>query len=389
MSTPDPVASIQNNSPQFRLDYLDGLRGLSALYVVIVHVCRTVADVVGVKALPNIAQLIMIYGRDAVVIFIVLSGYCLMLPVVRSQDGRLKGGVVQYIKRRARRILPPYYAALILSLLITAFIAMNRPFTGFRLNLAQFDFSPGVLLSHIFMFHNLNPQWIYAIDGPMWSVATEWQIYFLFPILLIIWRRFSLIPAVATAFIVGFAPHLLTQNGFLDAGPVPSFLALFALGMAAADIGFSQKADRISWQTQIPWKWLTIIAYVSSFILRLKDDWKYLLVSDVLTGVGTACLIIYCSYVLIKSNRTHYPPILQLLKSRWAVLLGTFSYSLYLVHHPILHLLNLPLIGMQMSISANILVLLLVGPPISILLAYIFYLFFERSFASNFSQTGK
>ena len=47
--------------------------------------------------------------------FIVLSGYSLMIPAARN-GGELVGGFRRYIFRRARRILPPYYAALICSI---------------------------------------------------------------------------------------------------------------------------------------------------------------------------------------------------------------------------------------------------------------------------------
>jgi peptidoglycan/LPS O-acetylase OafA/YrhL len=47
----------------------------------------------------------------------VLSGFCLALPVVRG-DGFVRGGAVQFFQKRARRILPPYFLALVFSLLL-------------------------------------------------------------------------------------------------------------------------------------------------------------------------------------------------------------------------------------------------------------------------------
>lgn len=159
------IASTKNKLPKLRLDYLDGLRGLSALYVVLLHVSQIVNDRLHGDGILSTAYPVMLkYGRNAVGIFIVLSGYCLMLPVVRSEEGQLRGGVVQYIKRRARRILPPYYAALILSLLITAFVPTNYPFMGFTLNLPQSDFTLGILLSHFLLLHNLKPEWLHGIN---------------------------------------------------------------------------------------------------------------------------------------------------------------------------------------------------------------------------------
>lgn len=153
--------------------------------------------------------------------------------------------------------------------------------------------------------------------------------------------------------------------------------------MAAAEIGFSQKANQILLKERFHWKWLTIMAYLGVVTLSTRGFEHLTLITDVLTGVGTTSLIIYCTYFWTKSKRTRFPLILGLLESRWVVGLGTFSYSLYLVHYPILQLVNIPLISLHMSSTGNLLALLLVGLPLSILVAYIFHLAFERPFMSN------
>src|SRR5882672_5264093 len=107
----------RSGSPRLRLEYLDGLRGIAALYVVLFHSMVGFRGDVLPPALVS-ALKFMTYGHFSVAVFIVLSGYCLMLPVARSSDGRLSGGFAGYVKRRALRILPPYYAAVSISLLV-------------------------------------------------------------------------------------------------------------------------------------------------------------------------------------------------------------------------------------------------------------------------------
>src|SRR5438270_2616521 len=97
--------------PAPRLPFLDGLRGLAAVYVVLHHAAMMVPPA-GLGGVGSAARFVFRHGHYAVAVFIVLSGYCLMLPVARDPCGRLPGGVVGYLGRRARRILPPYYAAL-------------------------------------------------------------------------------------------------------------------------------------------------------------------------------------------------------------------------------------------------------------------------------------
>src|SRR2546421_13093474 len=98
-------------SPRPHLDYLNGLRALAALYVVLHHAYLTVWPVLLGKAPTGIdAALVgwLAYGHYSVSVFIVISGFCLMLPVLRNQDV-IAGGSITFYRKRARRILPPYY----------------------------------------------------------------------------------------------------------------------------------------------------------------------------------------------------------------------------------------------------------------------------------------
>lgn len=161
--------------------YLDSLRGLAALYVVLHHAYM---EVVGARVpvfLPigvRVGTFWLGWGQTAVDVFIVLSWYCLMLPVARS-DGALQSGFWGYMGRRARRILPPYYAALILTLLVIHFVPGMNTAHGLRWDMALPTLKASVVGVHLLLIHTLRPWWAYAIDPPMWSVAVEWQIYFL------------------------------------------------------------------------------------------------------------------------------------------------------------------------------------------------------------------
>src|SRR5262245_54424585 len=101
--------------PRQRLSFLDGLRGLACLYVLLFH--ELTVKVEGASELSRPMRWLRAWfgqGHFSVVFFIVLSGFSLMLPVVRSESRDLAGGFKGYMRRRARRILPPYYAAVVL-----------------------------------------------------------------------------------------------------------------------------------------------------------------------------------------------------------------------------------------------------------------------------------
>src|SRR4051794_23422611 len=107
-------------SARHRLAGLDGVRGLAALFVVVNHVFERAFPGYPVDRAPFWAAW-FIYGRFAVVVFIVLSGFSLALSPARH--GWRLDGVRAFARRRARRILPAYWAALAFSLVVAWLVA--------------------------------------------------------------------------------------------------------------------------------------------------------------------------------------------------------------------------------------------------------------------------
>ena len=180
-----------------------------------------------------------------------------------------------------------------------------------------------MLYMHFLIIHNLNQDWAFAINGPMWSVATEWQIYFLFPALLLpVYRRFGIILVVLIAFIIGLSPSYIL-SGWSEYAACPWFLGLFALGMAGASINFSKKASIIRWKKRIPWKLLTAILWLGligkATIFPGSNQLDISKSVSCLAGVATASLIIYCTHSLTEGNPKQKPLILQLFESRYAI----------------------------------------------------------------------
>ena len=386
------------SNQKLRLAYLDGIRGLASLYVVLVHSWD-----------PNLAlqpallwlpvTKFLRYGIFAVVIFIVLSGYCLMLPVVRSNKKYFSGGLLGFFKRRIRRILPPYYAALLFCVLIGGVILSLKGVGALgwndeRLNALNGLFSPNFsfedLLVYLLLIQNFGLHKS-MIDGPTWTIAVEWQIYFVFAILLIpIWRRLGLLSTVTIAILLGVTLKYLMGRE-VSFHVCPWFIGLFALGMAAADIGFSQKPSLNRLKNSLPWGVLaTIFASLAFFTDWLRLGLKTGLAEWVVhyfVALGTACFLIYYTNFLM--NGKTLPPVLQLLESRWLVGMGTFSYSLYIIHAPVVWVVHQFLQGQQLSPTMMAGMWFLIAVPSSLLVAYLFHRVFERPFMSHFSFKEK
>ena len=382
------------SNQKLRLAYLDGIRGLAAIYVVLVHSWD-----------PNLAlqpallwlpvTKFLKYGIFAVVIFIVLSGYCLMLPVVRQGKGYFSGGLVGFFKRRIRRILPTYYAALLLCMLVGISILWLKRFGAFGWSDASLEtlsglfspyFSLNDLLVYLLLMQNFGVH-SSKIDGPTWTIAVEWQIYFVFAILLIpIWRRLGLLPMVAIAILLGLTlKYIMGAEVALHA--CPWFVGLFALGMAAADIGFSHKPFWQRLNNSLPWG---VLAMIFAFLGFLSEGLRFGLLPGLeewivhyCVALGTACFLIYCTNFVI--NGKPLPPVLKLLESRWLVALGTFSYSLYITHAPVVWLVHQLLLSRQLSPTMMAVKWFLIAVPSAVLVAYLFHIVFERPFMSHFS----
>src|SRR5208337_3002462 len=110
------------------LKYIEGLRGIAVLLVVLDHVFRSTLvfwPYAGWKATVRDGLNWVSNGRASLAFFIVLSGYLLMRPVLEN-GGKVRGGFWGYIGRRAGRILPGYYAALAGSILGMLWLPMMQ-----------------------------------------------------------------------------------------------------------------------------------------------------------------------------------------------------------------------------------------------------------------------
>ncbi len=382
MSNAETTERQKNEKPaRLHLQFLDGMRGLAALYVATAHIVGESAA--GQSRFWQFSLHWLLFARLSVAVFIVLSGYCLMIPVARNASGVIPGGFLAYIKRRSRRILPPYYLALALSLLIAAAsrtgLALLHGSHQAKVNALRAVLAPGDLVTHLFLVHNLFHGYALNLDPPAWSVATEWQIYFFFPLLLLpVWRRTGITAAVAAGFVLGMLPQLLLPAAYNLNWACPWYLGLFATGMAGACITFREEENYVRlrskhWGKIAAWSWLAV------FLLMWYRDGNlypvYGYVPDAVTGFATMALIVWCAEHL-RSGHTAKPALLCLFESKPAVTLGAFSYSLYLIHQP-LTLKLAPLMD-KLPRPLQMPLLILVGMPAVLFISWLFYLLIEK-----------
>jgi peptidoglycan/LPS O-acetylase OafA/YrhL len=354
-----------------RLAGLDGIRGLAALYVVVNHVFLRAFPGYPADHAPFWAGW-LIYGRFAVAVFIVLSGFSLALSPARH--GWRLDGLSQFARRRARRILPAYWAALAFSLAV-AWLIVPQP--GHGVPDAKSVLINGLLVQNIVGAHSPN--------AAFWSMAVEAQLYLLFPLLLLIVRRRSALVMLATVtLVVGavgiFGPLISRLDTFVIQSP-PDLAALFAVGILSAGIVGASTARR-SW----PWPWLALAAAVPvlATIWWQGSVWTldHLFWVDIALGPAIACLL--------AGLATGRPaPLLRLLDARPIHSLGSSSYSLYLTHAPIVVIVYDRIVAgrVRQGVPAFVVSLALVL-PLTIVFARVFASVFETPFREHHSSSG-
>jgi peptidoglycan/LPS O-acetylase OafA/YrhL len=309
-----------------RLECLDGLRGVLAVYVLLSHMAPF-AD------LPAWVQWPVSHGAAAVHLFFALSG----LVIVQSLD-RAGARAGPFLAARAGRIFPvflPVFAfAVAVEPLSCGFDAMpwlswTSPAHSICVSGWPRAWAPEIA-AHLTMTHGLYPEailpdvWI-SFLGSAWSLSAEWQFYVL--ALLVPRRRLLtillLLAAAGTAWrLVGPDPWQFSR-AFL-----PNQAHYFALGVASAGVVRRQPGS--------------ILRYAGVACAALAVAASTGAAGKMIPPLAwTACLLMQLapSFRLLRIGRSA-------LASPICLWLGALSYCIYLVNEPIHKVIGVTLAGL-------------------------------------------
>jgi peptidoglycan/LPS O-acetylase OafA/YrhL len=222
------------------------------------------------------------------------------------------------------------------------------------------------------------------INHVWWSVALEWQIYLAFPLLVICWLLFGSGFATGVACLITGLVSLVIGH-FHTVGPVqlqalmPWFLILFALGMLGASIVETDARSMRRIREGLQWGRLGVISALGVVALCIAVGRHTVLAHreavDLVVGASTVCFIVASC---LSTGR-----IRSVLSWKPLVLVGGFSYSLYLIHAPLLQVVwQYGLHPLGLGASATFALLGLVGVPLIVGVSYLFFLAFELPFLS-------
>ncbi|MEO7933697.1 MAG: acyltransferase [Chthoniobacterales bacterium] len=316
---------------------LDGIRGVAILMVVIFHAFYTNPDA---GRLSQTAGLLIGGGVMGVPIFFVLSGFLISYPFFRQKVRNPHlWWIPGYATRRAGKILPPYFLALII---FTVYYCVRFSDTAYIKSAAQWALGlPNFIRSDGVGF-----------QVPFWSLVVEMHFYLLTPVLFFLLRRLTARHSAVLLFLAFLAiPLIVRQLTWPDHAPS-------LLNIQFSIVRFPCQMDYFCWGI--------LFSFIFMSVFPLRDELRSLSI----LGYAGAILVItnLCMYALwtnaynIPAHPTRWSvETLHLMSGFSAFLLlflvfdptclatrilshpalrfvGIVSYEWYLFHQPVVHL---------------------------------------------------
>jgi peptidoglycan/LPS O-acetylase OafA/YrhL len=287
------------------------LRGLAALSVLVYHGTLWLQIALGEANPIGFGLRLGVYGVE---LFFVLSGFCLAYPYLQRRENV---DLVRYFSRRLVRIVPPYWAAIAL-----LGIALWAGKTSFILGTPIPD-GWDVLRQAFFLDRDTQ-----FLSGTFWTLSLELRWYLLFPLVLWLWtispRAFVVLGIAA---VVGFR---YTTASAADLYALPAFM----LGIVAADIAIHRRVSALraaGWLAPllalailVDW---TVGPQQHLLPIGALDVRSYLPPQRTLWQFAAFGLIVFASAAPFAQRVLAWRPL---------VLCGEASYSIYLIHAPVM-----------------------------------------------------
>ncbi|MBL9145198.1 MAG: acyltransferase [Verrucomicrobiaceae bacterium] len=308
-----------NRAPGGHLSGLEMMRGLAALAVVCHHIAQ---QLVGNPLAGSAGgRLLLWLGGWGVIVFFVLSGFCIHGSVLKqSTTTAIEPDWRTYFARRARRILPGYFAALGLSL-----VAGSMASTA----LISAPTTAGVL-THLTFTSGFTHDTALQINCVLWTVVVEVQFYALYPLFIGLRNRLGIAGFTLLLVSISMAIKLAGRSWF-DAEERWTWHHLFlnlwwvwALGAWLAEVhaGRSRAWLGLRWLKNTP---VAVAVIIASLVLGMVDGQRWhtlwLVVESYALPVLATGVVGAMVFSPLGQGRV---PVMEAL--------GRWSYSLYLFH---------------------------------------------------------
>ncbi len=326
------------------VDVVDGIRGFSVLLVLWFHFWQQTwfmptyptpwLSFLGITDLtPSHIRWV---GYIFVDMMVLLSAFCLTLPVARSMLlGESVDDACTFYKKRFARIYPSYLLAVLVSF-------------GFQLwwgNYPSVSYAVRDLVSHLTFTHMFRADtYIYApINGVLWTVGLEVQFYVLFPLLTKLFRKS---PLLFWGTLTGFGGLFIYQYALrqdpinMQVNQLPTFLPVFANGMLAAYL-FTLYCAKVPYK-RLWGVFFTVLAVAGAVLIQGEVVSAQMYSADKqIWQLDNRIGLSLCFTMFLLSAALSLKPLRWLFSNPVARFLGIISYNLYLYHQRLIVLLRM------------------------------------------------
>jgi peptidoglycan/LPS O-acetylase OafA/YrhL len=371
------AASPDNLRWSARYELLDPMRGVAIIAVMLLHFCERGQDS-GDELLHDRIWPVLQHGYLGVQLFFVISGYCISAALYGAMTKPQP--VRHFATRRLRRIFPPYWASLVLVVVLglATITLLNTP-AATVFPLTRFDWFCNLLLIQ-------GP--LHAKDANLvyWSLSIEMQFYVVMALALFVPRAVEGWLILFSLFSLGLnhgwiSPRLFGSEAWELWGTIFAYWSEFVCGIAT-----------YFWLTgRMKWRWtprILVGLVVADLLLRwpvsgvyIQPDGRFVKSLKLLFCLACALGLILC--------RRYDEMICRCRPARLLRLFGMISYSLYLTHVPIgTRLFNLTqrLIGLD---GLRWLIPALASCVVCTAVGFVFFRWFEKPWLNSpTSQTA-
>ena len=379
----------------FRADdpALTAVRGLAAFWVFVYHAWLSVGPQRLLLPLGSFAvdlTPLASAGWAGVGVFYVLSGFLLWGVF----DGWASGArdplrLGNFARRRALRILPPYYGQVLLLAAIGLFTTwVERP-------------TPTTLALHLTLTHGLSYAHFQAINNVWWTLSVEAQFYVALPLLAWSVRRFGWTAVLAGGLATMLAWRVAAFAAFHDAPIIervwileqlPGRIDQFLLGMFACHLARSPDGRSARFRdalrshgrirtalvllAPLALVALAYLLHVNDFFLRYWEGHPWIYAWHLVAGLAVAVSLHALAVRPDPGEGSARHGV-----TRAAVAFGVVSYSFYLWHELLLRWLSAWVKGaFGEATLAALGINFAIGLPICVCVAVLWYLALERPF---------
>jgi len=291
-------------------------------------------------------------GVTAVVIFYLIAGYVV--------DRLLHAGQIlgkrthEFYLDRLWRLLPAYLSALLFSTLILACVQPESYFLSAEPSLLAWLGNLLIVPLNYYMYTGIDR---FTLLPPAWSLGTEIQFYLLAPLLFCLPARLFTLIYCSSLLIWVLAQTPLLNTDHFGYRLLPGILFIFMTGMLLARLNTPGRPIPPGTRPLLKALWLVILAY--TLLLWFSGTHRP---HDREVATGLLLILSFIHRPALRFGTRTEPG--------WSRHLGHYAYSIFLLHFPVIWLLQFLLPDTRAA--------LFLVPVLSTLLAMLTYHYIER-----------